>query len=78
MENITKLKELVELAESHANKLYNKNTKVAATKLRGTMQDLKKLAQTIRVEALEHVKNMPTKHRAKKGDEEDGEEEADE
>lgn len=70
MENIEKLEELVAQAKSHASKLYTKNTKAAATKLRNTCQDIKKLCQDIRVNSLEYRQGLPTKRRA------DGEPEA--
>jgi len=63
MDNITKLKLLVEEAEMQSNKLYVKNVKVAATKLRATMQDIKKVCQDIRKSALDHQHNLPTKTR---------------
>jgi hypothetical protein len=64
MNNIQKLKDLVEQAEIHATKLYEKNVKVSATKLRGIMQEIKAVSQEIRVDALGHQKDMPTKKRA--------------
>lgn len=63
MENIEKLKELVAQAEVHATKLYAKNTKAAATKLRNSCQDIKKLCQDIRNNSLEFRNGLPTKHR---------------
>jgi hypothetical protein len=64
MNNIQKLKDLVEQSEVHATKLYEKNIKISATKLRGIMQEIKKVSQEIRVEALSHQHDMPTKKRA--------------
>ena len=66
MDNITKLEELVAEAKIHANKLYNKNVKNAAPKLRATCQNIKKLCQEIRVEGHEYKNNLPTKRRATK------------
>lgn len=75
MDNIEKLEELVAQAKTHANKLYNKNTKASATKLRTTCQDIKKLCQEIRVNALEYRQGLPTKRRGDGNDEEEDEEE---
>jgi len=68
MDNITKLKLLVEDADLQAKKLYEKNVKVSATKLRATMQDIKKMCQEIRNHALDYQHNLPTKTRPAKGD----------
>ena len=75
MDNFAKLKALVDEADSHANKLYVKNVKVAATKLRASMQDIKNIAQDIRIDALNHQKGMPTKRRPANGDAQDSNEE---
>lgn len=66
MDNIAKLKLLVEEAEMQGNKLYVKNVKVAATKLRATMQDIKKMCQVVRNDALAFQHNLPTKARPAK------------
>lgn len=64
MENIEKLEELVAQAKSHASKLYTKNTKAAAAKLRATCQEIKTVCQDIRVNSLEFRQGLPTKRRA--------------
>lgn len=61
MDKLAQLKEILAKSESEANKLYNKNNKSAAARLRGHMQTLKVLAQEIRVDALEYKKSLPVK-----------------
>ena len=63
MNSIEKLENLTALAKTQSERLYQKNVKNAATKLRATMQEIKAVAQTIRKEALEHQHAMPTKKR---------------
>lgn len=48
MEQIAKLKELVASAEVDAEKFFGRGNNAAGTRLRGTMQQLKTLAQAIR------------------------------
>jgi len=48
MEQIAKLKELIASAEADAQKFFGRDNNAAGTRLRGTMQQLKTLAQAIR------------------------------
>lgn len=50
MEKYTKLKELVTSLEEDISKFYDKGNQAAGTRVRKGMQDLKTLAQDIRVE----------------------------
>ncbi|MBT31292.1 MAG: histone H1 [Thalassobius sp.] len=50
MEKYTKLKELVTSLEEDIAKFYDKGNQAAGTRVRKGMQDLKSLAQDIRVE----------------------------
>ena len=50
MSRFTELKELVEEQERDFNQFYDKGNKAAGTRVRKGMQELKKLAQDIRVE----------------------------
>lgn len=56
MEQIAKLKELIALAEVDAEKFYNNGNNAAGTRLRGTMQQLKTVAQEVRT-AVTEAKN---------------------
>ena len=58
MEKIAKLKELIASAEADADKFYSKGNSAAGTRLRGTMQQLKKLAQEIRQEVTGKKKSV--------------------
>lgn len=83
MENLDKIQELLEQAKEHADKLYNKNTKNAAPKLRKVFQELKALCTEGRKEALDFQKNIGPKRSkgSKKGGSDDAsgdEEESDE
>lgn len=49
MEKIGKLKELIAAAEADADKFFNKGNSAAGTRLRKTMQDMKVIAQEIRL-----------------------------
>lgn len=53
MENYNKLKDLVQGAESDADKFFNRGNKSAGTRLRKAMQEIKKTAQEVRVEVSE-------------------------
>jgi hypothetical protein len=55
MEQITKLKELIASAEADADK-FSKGNNAAGTRLRGTMQELKVVAQEVRT-AVTEAKN---------------------
>ena len=52
------LKSFVEEAEADFDKFYNKGNKAAGTRVRKAMQDLKTLAQDIRVEIQEKKSEM--------------------
>jgi len=56
MEKIAKLKELIAAAETDSDKFFNKGNAAAGTRLRGTMQQLKTVAQEIRT-AVTEAKN---------------------
>jgi hypothetical protein len=53
MERYAELQELIQRVESDFIKFYEKGNKAAGTRLRKGMQELKKLAQEIRVEVQE-------------------------
>lgn len=50
MERYAQLKDLLESVEGDFEKFYDKSNKAAGTRVRKAMQDLKNLAQEIRVE----------------------------
>lgn len=50
MEHLNKMEDMVEDAKEEANKFYNKKNKSAGIRLRKIMQELKTLAQEIRVD----------------------------
>ncbi len=56
MEKFTKFKQLVAALEADADKFYNKANGAAGTRVRKGMQDLKNLAQEIRLE-VQDIKN---------------------
>ena len=56
MEKINALKELLVTIEADADKFYNDGNKAAGTRVRTGMQQVKNLAQEIRVEVQE-IKN---------------------
>lgn len=56
MENFNKLKDLVQGAESDANKFFNKGNALAGRRLRKTLMEVKKIAQEIRIEVSEQKK----------------------
>ena len=53
MENFEKLKELLSNLTEDAEKFYDKKNNAAGTRLRQGMQELKKIAQDVRVEVSE-------------------------
>lgn len=53
MENYNKLKDMVQGAESDADKFFNRGNNSAGTRLRKAMQEIKKTAQLIRIEVSE-------------------------
>jgi len=57
MEKFNEMKELVASLEEDAAKFFNKDNKSAGVRLRKGLQDIKALAQQIRVEVSEKNKN---------------------
>jgi len=53
MEKFSKVKELIASLEADADKFYNKGNSAAGTRIRKGMQDLKNMAQAIRLEVQE-------------------------
>lgn len=53
MKKFDELKKLVTALEADADKFYNKSNSAAGTRIRKGMQDLKNLAQEIRLEVQE-------------------------
>jgi len=53
MKKFTELKKLIASLEADADKFYNKGNSAAGTRVRKGMQDLKNLAQAIRLEVQE-------------------------
>lgn len=53
MKKFTEAKELIASLEADADKFYNKGNSAAGTRVRKGMQDLKNLAQAIRLEVQE-------------------------
>lgn len=53
MKKFDELKKLVTALEADADKFYNKSNSAAGTRIRKGMQDLKNLAQAIRLEVQE-------------------------
>lgn len=56
MSRVDEIKNLVEEATSEMSKFYDKGNKAAGTRARKGLQDLKKLAQEIRLE-IQDIKN---------------------
>ncbi len=56
MEKFSKVKELIASLEADADKFYNKGNSAAGTRIRKGMQDLKNMAQAIRLE-VQNAKN---------------------
>lgn len=54
MDKLAKLKELIASIEADADKFYNKGNNAAGTRVRKAMQDVKTLAQEIRLEVQEN------------------------
>ncbi len=65
MKKFTEAKNLITALEADADKFYNKGNSAAGTRVRKGMQDLKNLAQAIRLEVQE-AKNKETAPAAKK------------
>ena len=57
MNKFPQIKELIDSLEEDMDKFYNKNNKTAGTRARKTLQELKKLAQEIRVDIQEQKKD---------------------
>jgi hypothetical protein len=53
MSRFHEVKSLVDSLEEDMDKFYNKSNKTAGTRARKTLQDMKKLAQEIRIEIQE-------------------------
>jgi len=60
METFNQIKSLIESLEKDATSFFEKSNKSAGTRVRTGMQDLKKLAQTLRVE-VQDAKNAEKK-----------------
>jgi len=58
MSRIDQVKELMTGLEEDMDKFYNKGNKAAGTRARKQLQDLKKLAQEIRLEIQDKKNNM--------------------
>ena len=65
MKKFTEAKNLIESLEADADKFYNKANSAAGTRVRKGMQDLKNLAQAIRLE-VQDMKNKEAEAAAKK------------
>ncbi|WP_026899044.1 hypothetical protein [Daejeonella oryzae] len=65
MKKFTEAKNLIESLEADADKFYNKANSAAGTRVRKGMQDLKNLAQAIRLE-VQDMKNKEAEKAAKK------------
>ncbi|MBC7744819.1 MAG: histone H1 [Flavobacterium sp.] len=65
MKKFTEAKNLIESLEADADKFYNKANSAAGTRVRKGMQDLKNLAQAIRLE-VQDTKNKEAEKLAKK------------
>lgn len=57
MATIQDLKTLIEAAEPDAGKFFNSGNKAAGTRLRNNLQQIKKLAQELRLEVNEKKKS---------------------
>jgi hypothetical protein len=60
-ERFTELKELMAGLEADADKFYNKGNSAAGTRLRKGLQDIKNLAQSIRLEIQDSKNSVATK-----------------
>jgi hypothetical protein len=67
MEKYNKLKEFVLSLEHDVGKFYEKGVNDAGTRLTVSMQDLKKLAQELRMEVFTRKKNNMLKRNKKRG-----------
>jgi hypothetical protein len=56
MSRFAEIKSLVDSLEGDMDKFYNKSNKTAGTRARKTLQDLKKIAQEVRIE-IQNKKN---------------------
>ena len=65
MKKFTEAKNLIESLEADADKFYNKANSAAGTRVRKGMQDLKNLAEAIRLE-VQDMKNKEAEKEAKK------------
>lgn len=68
MDTLNKIEELIAQARTHGEKLYEKETKNAAPKLRKVYQDIKALCMEGRKEALTHQKAIAPKRKRKAED----------
>ena len=59
MKKFEEIKKLIESLEADAEKFYNKGNSAAGTRIRKGMQDLKNMAQAIRLE-IQDTKNAET------------------
>ncbi len=57
MQKINDIKNLLASLEKDADKFYNRGNAAAGTRIRKAMQDLKKIAQAIRIEIQEKKKS---------------------
>ena len=57
MNRFPEIKELIDSLEDDMDKFYNKGNKTAGTRARKTLQDLKKVAQDIRVDIQDKKKD---------------------
>lgn len=53
MQNLNKIKEVLENVQADAEKFFEKGNKAAGTRVRKAMQEIKALAQTVRQEVSE-------------------------
>ncbi|WP_407430342.1 histone H1 [Arcticibacter sp.] len=60
-ERFTELKELLAGLEADADKFYNKGNSAAGTRLRKGLQDIKNLAQSIRLEIQDSKNSVASK-----------------
>lgn len=57
LNKIEKLEELTKVARKEADDFYTKGVKVAGTRLRKAMQDIKSIAQEVRVDVIDSKKD---------------------
>lgn len=69
MEKYDELKAVIESIEDDVNKLYEKDVKAAAPRIRKAMQEVKRLAQEIRVDAQDHKASIGSKRKAENEEE---------